>query len=229
MNNTPYSRRAFLKTAGLGLGSLALFACGNARNASSASSSSAAETGAATPAAETPATETPTAAVAQADPTKLGNAAIVYFSWSGNTRSMAERISSLSGARVWEIVPVEPYPTDYNECTEVALAEQQADTLRAYQGDIDDWDSVNTVFLGYPIWWMALPQIVKKFVADHNWQGKTLVPFCTSYNSKWSGTREVLAESCAGATMLEGIHIPQVQFPDGVSQIDAWYAGLGLS
>lgn len=98
--------------------------------------------------------------------------------------------------------------------------------VRAYQGDIDNWDAVDTVYLGYPIWWMDLPQIVKTFVAAHDWNGKTVIPFCSYYSSGWSGTPETLAETCTGATLVDGIALAQGSLPGGLDDIDAWHSAL---
>ncbi|MBR3312685.1 MAG: hypothetical protein IKG18_00955 [Atopobiaceae bacterium] len=222
--NTALTRRQMLWLAGGGLASLALVACGGKCETAEPQTVTPEETEVQEPdVVEDVSTEGgPETAGA------TGKSMVVYFSWSGNTRSMAERIARASGADVWELVPEEPYPEDYDACTDEALAEQRAGTLRAYQGDVDGWDSVETVFLGYPIWWMDLPQITKAFVADHDWAGKTVVPFCSYYSSGWTGTPETLAETCGGATMLEGIALAQGDLPGALDDIDGWYASLSL-
>ena len=64
-----------------------------------------------------------------------------------------------------------PYPEVYDDCTDVALQEQRDGVMPAYQGDVGGWDGVSVVYLGYPIWWMDLPQVIKSFIADHDWAG----------------------------------------------------------
>mgnify|MGYP000843673891 FL=1 len=165
---------------------------------------------------------------AAANPSTIGgDTAIVYFSWSGTTRQMAERLSQVSGAPLWRIVPTNPYTRDYDECTDVARQEQNDNTYPTYVGDIDDWSSVKNVLIGYPIWWMDLPQVVKTFINDHDWSGKTVVPFDTSYSSGWSGTPDDI-EQMTGATMKDGLALMDRDLPDGYDQVDSWYAGLGL-
>lgn len=216
-------RRTFVGLLGTGALSLALAACGSNGDEAPVADESAADTTGSTDATkETSQQEViPTAA--------SGNAAVVYFSWSGNTRSMANRIAQLSGASVFELVPETAYPEEYNACTDEALAEQREGTLRPYVGDIDGWDSISTVFLGYPIWWMDMPQIAKQFVDDHDWSGKTVIPFCSYFSSGWAGTPDALQETCAGATMVEGIALAQGDLPGALDDIDGWYASIELA
>ncbi len=157
-----------------------------------------------------------------------GNAVVVYFSWSGRTQKMAERIAELSGAPTFRVEPVNAYPEDYNECTEVARDEQNAGELPAYNGDVENWADVQTVYLGFPIWWMDMPQIIKTFVQVHDWQGKTVAPFCSWYSSGWSGSDEDLA-SDTGATMAEGLGMSQDDVDASVDAVDAWYAGIAAA
>lgn len=216
-------RRTFVGMLGAGALSLALAGCGGSNDTDDTPAQDEASS-------DTAGTDESTKeARQQADPTgSAGNAAVVYFSWSGNTRSMAERIAQLSSASVFELVPETAYPEEYNACTDEALAEQKEGTLRPYKGDVDGWDSIDTVFLGYPIWWMDLPQVIKSFIADHDWTGKTVVPFSTYFSSGWAGTPDKIAEACTGATMAEGLSLGQNDLPGAYDQVDGWLAGLAL-
>lgn len=225
IGQTDVSRRSFLGTLAGGVASLALAACGGSENLSDVPA--VADSGGEAADTEVVA-DTQTAAETSAAAAAGGKAAIVVFSWSGNTRSMAERISGLTGAAVWELTPETPYPEIYDECTDEALAEQREGTLRPYVGDIDGWNDIDVVFLGYPIWWMDLTQITKAFVANHDWSDKTVVPFCSYQSSGWSGTPESLAETCEGATLVEGIGFRQADLPGALDEIDGWYDSLGL-
>lgn len=219
------NRRQFLSLAGIAGISATLAACRGSSSSGAKDAADAEEVEETTDDEVEETSELETEASAADAPTT----AIVVFSWSGNTRSMANRISQLSGAPVWDLVPVEPYPEEYNACTDEALAEQQAGTLRAYQGDVGSWDAVDTVFLGYPIWWMDLPQITKAFIAEHDWKGKTVIPFCSYYSSGWAGTPGTIADTCFGANVVEGISLAQGDLPGGLDTIDGWYAELDLA
>lgn len=218
------NRRQFLQVAGMGVASAFLTAC-NSRSEGQAADTSETEEEAVED------TIDPAEPEAQAEPEAPQTAAgplVVYFSWSGNTAGMATRIAEATGGQIFELVPTEPYLEDYDDCTEEALAEQQAGTLRGYQGDVEGWDAASVVYLGYPIWWMDLPQITKKFIADHDWNGKTVVPFSTYYSSGWAGTPQTIADTCAGATVAEGLSLAQGDLPGAYDQIEGWISGLAL-
>lgn len=224
------NRRQFLQVAGMGAVSTLLAAC-NSRSEGQAADTSEAEEEVVEDTSEPTEPETQAEPEAQEEPEAPQTAAgplVVYFSWSGNTAGMATRIAEATGGQLFELVPTGPYPEDYDDCTEEALAEQQADTLRPYQGDVEGWDAASVVYLGYPIWWMDLPQITKKFIDDHDWNGKTVVPFSTYYSSGWAGTPQTIADTCSGATVAEDLSLAQGDPPGAYDQIEGWIAGLAL-
>ena len=74
------------------------------------------------------------------------------------------------------------------------------------QGDaaVEDYD---IIFIGYPIWWGDMPMPVYTFIEKHDWQGKTIIPFCTHEGSGLSGTENKLKSVCKGSTVLEGLAV----------------------
>ena len=154
---------------------------------------------------------------------------IVLWSWSGKTAQMAERISELSGAEIYRIEAADPYPgiDNYEECTDRAKREQDDGVYPKIANPIANWDDYGTIFLGYPIWWYQLPMIVQGFVRDHDWKGRTVVPFNSHLGSGDGGTYAYLREM-TGTTVLDGIAISGDDIPASLERIDGWYAGLGL-
>ena len=104
---------------------------------------------------------------------------VAYFSWSGTTQRMAQEIAAQTGADIFRIVPVTPYPTEYTPCTEVARAEKEADARPAISGKVEKWSEYDTVFIGCPVWWWTTPMIICTFAESYDFSGKTVVPFCT--------------------------------------------------
>lgn len=140
---------------------------------------------------------------------------VVYFSHTGenyavgsitkgNTCIVAEFIAEATGGELFEIVPVHKYPHSYNDCIDVAKKEQSAAARPAIVGDIavEDYD---TVFIGYPNWWGDMPMAVYTFIERHDWQGKSVIPFCTHEGSGLSNTEKRLAGACKGATIGKGL------------------------
>ena len=124
----------------------------------------------------------------------------------GNTHIIAEMIAAETGGELFHIRPVTPYPDDYMECTEVAKRELNAHARPAIQGDaaVEDYD---IIFIGYPNWWGDMPMPIYTFIEKHNWQGKTVIPFCTHEGSGLSATESKLKSACKGSTVLKGLAV----------------------
>lgn len=104
---------------------------------------------------------------------------VAYFSWGGTTQRMAQEIVRQTGADVFRIDPVVPYPTEYTPCTEVALEERDTDARPAIVSTVKNWADYDTVFIGCPVWWHTAPMIINTFSESYDFKGKTVVPFCT--------------------------------------------------
>lgn len=154
---------------------------------------------------------------------------VAYFSATGNTEGIARHLQTILDAEVYEIVPAEPYSNDdlnYNVSDCRANQEQNdPDTRPAIDGSVDNMEDYDVIFLGYPIWWGEAPRIISTFLESYNFDGKTIVPFCTSASSGMGGSAENLAVLAADAAWLEG-----TRFNSGASQeeVAAWVDGLGL-
>ncbi len=142
---------------------------------------------------------------------------IVYFSRTGdnyevgnitkgNTHIAADIIAENVDADMFEIKPVEPYPANYHECTEVAKSEQDANARPAYVGKVENFAQYDTIYLGYPIWWSDLPMIVYTFLETNDFNGKTIIPFCTSASEVFIG-KEDIENYAKGSKVLDGLGI----------------------
>lgn len=122
----------------------------------------------------------------------------------GNTHIVAEMIAAETGADLFHIETVKPYPAEYKRCIEVAQKEKQTNARPAIKGDIDV-ENYDIIFLGYPNWWGEMPMAIYTFIEKHDWKGKTIIPFCTHEGSGLSGTEQKIRKACAGANVLEGL------------------------
>lgn len=104
---------------------------------------------------------------------------VAYFSWSGNTKAVAEEIHKQVGGDIVEIVPTAPYSETYSITVAKAKAEQAANARPAISTKIADFDKYDVVFLGYPNWWGSYPMPVATFVETYKLDGKTVAPFFT--------------------------------------------------
>lgn len=129
---------------------------------------------------------------------------IAYFSWSGNTQRVAQEIQRITGGDIFRIEPVTPYPTDYTECTEVALAERDNDARPAIASTVENWNDYDIVFIGCPVWWWTTPMIICTFAESYDFQGKTVVPFCTYASTYRDETLQRIVDLTPDAAHLTG-------------------------
>lgn len=135
---------------------------------------------------------------------------VVYFSATGNTRGVAERIAVLTGADLAEIVPAQPYTAEdlnYNDRSSRATVEQNTPDARPEIANEISLDGYTTVYLGYPIWWGQSPRILSTFVESHDFTGITVIPFCTSGSSDAGHTGETLGEQAGTGTFLSSTRL----------------------
>ena len=150
----------------------------------------------------------------------------------GNTAKLAKVIAAQTGAELFEIVPVVDYPHSYDECLEVATAEQREGARPEYVGDVENWDQYDTIFIGYPIWWGEIPNIVYTFMENHDFAGKTVVPFNTHEGSGQAHSQRDIESTLSDATVLQGLAVRGATAQndaDATTQaVSDWLSGLGM-
>ena len=230
--------------------SLALAACGGSASAASsapapssqpavsapassaASSQAASEENAPASSAASSAAASSEAAVPETE--SAGGTLVVYYSATGNTEEAATYIAELTGGDLFELTPVDDYSSDDLRWTDPesrvstehdTIVNGGAVTVELTQTTPENWDSYDTVFVGYPIWWGEAAWPVDGFVTGNDFTGKTVIPFCTSSSSPLGESGALLAEMAGTGDWLEGR-----RFSSGVSEgdVQAWLEELGL-
>lgn len=211
---------------------LSLAACGSANKP--ASSTTQPETSAPTEQPTTEPSESSSTTPAESEPEtqpETGKTLVVYYSASGNTERVAKDIAEAAGADLFEIVPTEVYTSDDLDWTNPdsrVSREHDDESLRDVPlttTEVPDWDSYDTVFIGYPIWWGIAAWPVDTFVKNNDFTGKTVIPFATSSSSGMGQSGSLLADMAGTGEWQEG-----QRFSSGVSSNDvqSWVNGLGL-
>lgn len=169
---------------------------------------------------------------------------VVYFSRTGdnyavgniskgNTHIVADMIAETTGADTFEIKTVKPYPATYKECTEVAKKELADDARPELATKIDNIKDYDAIFLGYPIWWSDMPMAIYSFMESYDFNGKTIIPFCTSAGDVLTGKENNIPKYAKGATVLQGLGIEgkrAQEKPDSVRpQVQEWLTKLGFT
>ncbi len=158
-----------------------------------------------------------------------GGMLVAYFSWSGNTEQMAQIIAEQTGGSLFEIEPAAPYTDDYDTLLDIAQQEQSDNARPELAAQVEEWDSYDVVFVGYPNWWSDAPMAVYTFLESYDWTGKTLIPFNTSASGGFGRSLSGIEESAAGAEILDGLDLTESELSDAQSRITEWLDGLGLN
>ena len=161
-----------------------------------------------------------------------GSVLVVYYSASGHTKTVAGYIAQATGGDIFEITPVQPYTDDdlnWSDSDSRVTREHEDESLRDVElttTEVENWDSYDTVFIGYPIWWGIAAWPVDGFVEANDFTGKTVIPFCTSSSSGLGESGELLAELAGTGDWQEG-----QRFRSSADQadVDEWVDSLGLS
>lgn len=133
---------------------------------------------------------------------------VAYFSASGVTAKLAERLASAIGADLHEIKPEKPYTCadlDWRDSNSRSSVEMKDKSFRpTIANSVENMDQYDTVFVAFPIWWYVAPTIINTFLEAYNLDGKKIIPLATSGSSGMGNTNKELAPSCKGATLEEG-------------------------
>ena len=173
------------------------------------------------------ATETPADEPEEESTEPAGGTLVVYFSMTGTTRGVAEKIAAITGSDIYEIKAAQEYTSDdlnYNDSETRATVEQKDPTVRPEIGsDPVSLDGYSTVYIGYPIWWGEEPRIMDTFVESCNFDGKTVIPFCTSGSSSIGNSGKNLAANAGSGNWLDGQRFSGSTTED---ELRAWIEGL---
>lgn len=154
---------------------------------------------------------------------------VAYFSATGTTKGVAEMAADYLQADLYEIIPQEPYTDEdlnwHDDNSRSTIEMNDSSSRPAINGTVEDMERYSTVLIGYPIWWGEAPRIVSTFVESYSFEGKTVVPFCTSSSSGIGSSGRNLEALTDGADWLDG-----QRFGGGVSGEDValWIDSLSI-
>lgn len=160
-----------------------------------------------------------------------GKALVVYYSATGTTERVAQLIADAIGADLFEVEPAEPYTTadlNYSDKNSRVSREHDDESLRdvaLVSAEVPDWDSYDTVFIGYPIWWGGAAWSMNGFVTANDFTGKTVIPFATAASSGMGDSGTDLAKLAGTGDWLDGQRFFSSTTAD---DIQSWLDTLGL-
>ena len=152
---------------------------------------------------------------------------VAYFSATGTTKGVAEKIAAITGGDLYEIIPAELYSDadlNYNDSSSRSTKEQNDKSVRPEIGSGDiSLEGYTTVYLGFPIWWGEEPRILDTFVEKYSFEGITVIPFCTSASSGIGRSGPNMEALAGSGTWLDG-----KRFGGNVqeTELQSWIEGM---
>lgn len=148
---------------------------------------------------------------------------------TGNTGVVADMIAQATGADLFSIRTVEQYPDTYDATIDQGQQEQSDGARPELATHLENLDSYDTIFLGFPNWWGDMPMAVYTFLDEVDLSGKTVIPFVTSGGSGFSNTISTIQQMEPQATLQEGLSIGASSATGAQQQVESWLSELGLA
>lgn len=148
---------------------------------------------------------------------------------TGNTGVVADMIAQATGADLFSIRTVEQYPDTYDATIDQGQQEQSDGARPELATHLENLDSYDTIFLGFPNWWGDMPMAVYTFLDEVDLSGKTVIPFVTSGGSGFSNSISTIQQMEPQATVQEGLSIGASSATGAQQQVESWLSELGLA
>lgn len=154
---------------------------------------------------------------------------VVYFSHSGNTRTIANYIKEMTGGDAVEIKPVNEYPKEYQAVVDQAEKEIFANYKPDIKTYIKNIDSYDVIFVGSPNWWNTIAPPVATFLSTHNLSGKTIIPFITHEGSRMGKSVSDIKKLCPNAKVLDGYACRGSNVGSARNEVAKWLKDIKLA
>lgn len=153
---------------------------------------------------------------------------IAYYSYSLNAHKLSGIIQSQVGGTLFQIQPKVDYPSSYNTVVQQAKGEIQAGFLPELKKNIGEIKSYDTIFVGPPNWCSTIAPPVASFLSEHDFSGKTIVPFCTHGGGGQGRIFTDIAKLCPKASILKGFEVYGSSVGNSNKKVSEWLQKIGL-
>ncbi len=147
----------------------------------------------------------------------------------GNTEVIASLIRQEVGGDMFRIETQKKYPADYDELVDYGRSEPNEDNRPVLSSHVENMDDYSVIFLGFPNWWFDMPMAVYSFLEEYDFNGKTIIPFCTHGGSRFSDTISTLRETLESSTVLDGFEVHGEKATEAHDNIAAWIKTLDIT
>ena len=149
----------------------------------------------------------------------------VYFSYTGNTRKIANMIKDKLNCEILELKPVEPYSTDYQKVVDEEQNLEGSNHLREYQDINVNLNDYDTIILGTPVWWYRETPVIRTFLKENDLSNKIIIPYAT--NAGWLGKTFIeIKKMCPNSKVQNEMNIVFESYSDELvtskNDIDKW-------
>lgn len=147
----------------------------------------------------------------------------------GNTEYAAKLIKDNTGADIYRIEPKNPYTTNHSDLVSLAKEEQEKDVRPEIKNKISNFDDYDIIYVGYPIWWSDMPQILYTFFELYDFAGKTVIPFSTHGGSGLAGTVSTIKNKLTGANVIQNAFtISRNNMEQAPTEIESWLKEINM-
>jgi flavodoxin len=146
----------------------------------------------------------------------------------GNTEAIAKKMQKLTGSDLFQIKTVKSYPDDYTETTNVAQEEKRGNARPELAEKVEEMDSYDVIYIGYPNWWGTMPMAVFTFLEAYDFSGKTIVPYCTHEGSGMGSSERDIKKACPHSKVLSGLAIRGGSVDRSDKDVENWLKKLDL-
>ena len=140
----------------------------------------------------------------------------------GNTEVIAEYIQEIEGADLFKVEPLNEYPDDYIDCTDIAKKELEENARPEIKQTLKSIDEYDTVYIGFPNWWGTLPMVMFTQLEQLDFTAKTVKPFVTHEGSGFGSSQKDLEKLCKGAEIKKGLSIPGAKVNEFKQTVQQW-------
>lgn len=160
---------------------------------------------------------------------------VVYYSAQNHTKAVAEKIAKNLNADTFEIEPEEKYTsedlnwTNNNSRVSREHNDESLRDIKLVKEKVENWEDYDTIFIGYPIWWSDLPQILYTFLESYDFTGKNVYLFSTNGGSVLSGTVSTITNKLSGANVnSNAFKLHRNSMEDAPEEVETWLKEINI-
>lgn len=160
---------------------------------------------------------------------KRNKVLVSYFSYSGNTKKVAQQIQNLTSGDIFKLDPINDYPTSYQKVLEIAKKEIRSGEKPELKDMLYSLEQYDIIFIGYPNWWNTFPAPISTFLSAYNFNGKLIIPFCTHGGGGIGHSVSDITKQCPEAEIMKELSINGYAVSENNIEIEKWINNIKIN